>query len=217
MKAACSCVFYGCQMGNLFWTLIIVNLQVPEECPLSIAQLIDDCLENPPRERPSARQAYDIIKAALAPSQACPRAQEVRCRLTRTDRSALDLDESNVIPPEGEIGGWSDPLSVCSCLSDNDKASLCPLHGNMSRQKASCGQQSDCLASIIWMEVVPCLYVPTKGLRGACMCAGARGGCPRGSSAALPGDAKQVRSAAEHAVAQEPWAARGAHSYHGAV
>ena len=52
-------------------------MQVPEEWPLDIAQLIDDCLENPPRERPSARQAYDIIKAALAPSQAPPPAQEV--------------------------------------------------------------------------------------------------------------------------------------------
>ncbi len=50
---------------------------MPEECPLSIAQLIDDCLENPPKERPSARQAYDIIKAALAPMQAPHRAQEV--------------------------------------------------------------------------------------------------------------------------------------------
>ncbi|CAL5224202.1 g6845 [Coccomyxa viridis] len=52
------------------------TLKVPEECPLSIAQLIDDCLENPPKERPSARQAYDIIKAALAPMQAPHRAQE---------------------------------------------------------------------------------------------------------------------------------------------
>ena len=40
---------------------------MPEECPRGhVAQLIDDCLENPPRERPSARQAYDIIKR-------CPR------------------------------------------------------------------------------------------------------------------------------------------------
>ena len=55
-------------------------LQVPEECPLTVAQLIDDCLENPARERPSARQAYDIIKAALAPSQAPPSRQLVPFR-----------------------------------------------------------------------------------------------------------------------------------------
>ena len=53
--------------------------QVPEECPLAIAQLIDDCLENPPRERPSARQAHDIIKAALVPAPSSPPPpQEVR-------------------------------------------------------------------------------------------------------------------------------------------
>ena len=60
-------------------------MQVPEECPLCIAQLIDDCLENPPRERPSARQAYDIIKTALAPLQALPPAQEVCFTHTVTD------------------------------------------------------------------------------------------------------------------------------------
>lgn len=59
-------------------------MQVPEECPLAIAQLIDDCLENPPKERPSARQAYDIIKAALTPSHSPPLAQEVRLYASRT-------------------------------------------------------------------------------------------------------------------------------------
>lgn len=55
----------------------MASLQVPEECPLAIAQLIDDCLENPPRERPTARQAYDIIKQTLIPLPRAP-AQEVR-------------------------------------------------------------------------------------------------------------------------------------------
>ena len=37
-------------------------LQVPEECPASVVQLIEDCMEKPPEGRPTARQAYDIIK-----------------------------------------------------------------------------------------------------------------------------------------------------------
>ena len=53
--------------------------QVPEECPLAIAQLIDDCLENPPRDRPSARQAYDIIKAALVPAPSSPPSSQEVC------------------------------------------------------------------------------------------------------------------------------------------
>ena len=49
---------------------------------MAIAQLIDDCLENPPKERPTARQAHDIIKRCLT---SLPRSQpqEVRTLLER--------------------------------------------------------------------------------------------------------------------------------------
>lgn len=40
--------------------------QVPEECPAAIAKLIEDCMERPPHERPSARQAYDVIRGTSA-------------------------------------------------------------------------------------------------------------------------------------------------------
>ena len=44
---------------------------------MAIAQLIDDCLENPPKERPTARQAHDIIKRCLT-SLPSSSPQEVR-------------------------------------------------------------------------------------------------------------------------------------------
>ncbi len=44
---------------------------------MAIAQLIDDCLENPPKERPTARQAHDIIKRCLTSLPSSP-PQEVR-------------------------------------------------------------------------------------------------------------------------------------------
>ncbi|BDA46937.1 probable mitogen-activated protein kinase kinase kinase 20 at C-terminar half [Coccomyxa sp. Obi] len=44
------------------------RLQVPEECPASIAELIDDCLERPPEDRPSAREAFEVIKKSMSPA-----------------------------------------------------------------------------------------------------------------------------------------------------
>ena len=44
---------------------------------MAIAQLIDDCLENPPKERPTARQAHDIIKGCLTSLPTSP-PQQVR-------------------------------------------------------------------------------------------------------------------------------------------
>lgn len=45
--------------------------QVPEECPAGIERLIDDCMEKPPEERPSAREAFQVIKHHLSPCQVC--------------------------------------------------------------------------------------------------------------------------------------------------
>ena len=40
--------------------------RVPEECPQEIADLVQQCKAVDPRQRPSARQAFDIIKANFA-------------------------------------------------------------------------------------------------------------------------------------------------------
>ena len=55
----------GCGPVDLTKPLLL-RRQVPEECPAAIAQLIQDCMGRPPDERPSARQAYDIIRSASA-------------------------------------------------------------------------------------------------------------------------------------------------------
>ena len=39
------------------------NLEVPQECPAEINDLINSCLEEDPNNRPSAREAYDILKS----------------------------------------------------------------------------------------------------------------------------------------------------------
>ncbi|CAL8471556.1 g11098 [Coccomyxa elongata] len=44
------------------------RVQVPAECPASIAELIDDCLERPPEDRPSAREAFEVIKKSMSPA-----------------------------------------------------------------------------------------------------------------------------------------------------
>ena len=38
------------------------NLQVPQECPAEINDLINACLSEDPINRPSAREAYDVLK-----------------------------------------------------------------------------------------------------------------------------------------------------------
>ncbi len=43
------------------------SAQVPEECPESIAELIDECLERPPEDRPSAKEAFEVIKNSMSP------------------------------------------------------------------------------------------------------------------------------------------------------
>jgi hypothetical protein len=59
--------------GVIMWELVTVQapsrgnlrtLRVPEECPMDIAKLIQDCLEaNNPSARPSATDIYDRIMA----------------------------------------------------------------------------------------------------------------------------------------------------------
>ena len=57
--------FYPCP-----YTVIPRAPQVPEECPASVVQLIEDCMEKPPEGRPTARQAYDIIKECFSSPEA---------------------------------------------------------------------------------------------------------------------------------------------------
>ncbi|KAK9829623.1 hypothetical protein WJX72_006940 [[Myrmecia] bisecta] len=40
------------------------GVKVPEECPVAIAQLIDDCLELDPANRPTARELFDRLRDA---------------------------------------------------------------------------------------------------------------------------------------------------------
>lgn len=46
-------------------------MQAPEECPAEIEQLIDSCLATDPKDRPTAKQAFDII-SACSPHLAAP-------------------------------------------------------------------------------------------------------------------------------------------------
>ena len=46
-------------------------MQAPEECPAEIEQLIDLCLATDPTDRPTAKQAFDII-SACSPHLAAP-------------------------------------------------------------------------------------------------------------------------------------------------
>ena len=46
-------------------------MQAPEECPAEIEQLIDLCLATDPKDRPTAKQAFDVI-SACSPHLAAP-------------------------------------------------------------------------------------------------------------------------------------------------
>lgn len=39
------------------------DLKVPQECPAQVNDLINKCLAEDPVDRPSAREAYDVLKA----------------------------------------------------------------------------------------------------------------------------------------------------------
>lgn len=43
-------------------------MQVPLECPFEVEQLIDMCLATDPSERPTAKQAFDIISSCATPA-----------------------------------------------------------------------------------------------------------------------------------------------------
>ena len=45
-----------------------VHAQVPQECPLQVEQLIDLCLATDPADRPTAKQAFDIISSCSSPA-----------------------------------------------------------------------------------------------------------------------------------------------------
>lgn len=45
-----------------------VRAQVPQECPLQVEQLIDLCLATDPADRPTAKQAFDIISTCSSPA-----------------------------------------------------------------------------------------------------------------------------------------------------
>ncbi|DBB04569.1 hypothetical protein WJX77_008736 [Trebouxia sp. C0004] len=66
--------------GVILWELITTEvprrgrlraIKAPEECPAEIEQLIDLCLATDPRDRPTAKQAFDII-SACSPHLAAP-------------------------------------------------------------------------------------------------------------------------------------------------
>jgi len=42
------------------------DINVPEECPQAISDLIDACMQPRPEDRPSAKQVFDILKAQEA-------------------------------------------------------------------------------------------------------------------------------------------------------
>ena len=44
---------------------LIILVQVPEECPQAIADLVDTCLNESPAARPTAQQIFDIISSTL--------------------------------------------------------------------------------------------------------------------------------------------------------
>ncbi|KAK9811452.1 hypothetical protein WJX72_004105 [[Myrmecia] bisecta] len=67
-------------LGVIIWELVtdevpqrgqLRRVRVPEECPASIAKLIDDCLEIDPEMRPSAKELFYRIRDAYKESGAC--------------------------------------------------------------------------------------------------------------------------------------------------
>ena len=50
------------QVQHASFTVLALPMQVPEECPVEIRDLIEDCTEKPPAERPTANQAFHRIK-----------------------------------------------------------------------------------------------------------------------------------------------------------
>ncbi|KAA6422516.1 MAG: cytochrome P450 [Trebouxia sp. A1-2] len=66
--------------GVILWELITTEvprrgrlrgIKAPEECPAEIEQLIDLCLATDPKDRPTAKQAFDVI-SACSPHLAAP-------------------------------------------------------------------------------------------------------------------------------------------------
>jgi serine/threonine protein kinase len=69
---ACWCGRAVCSFGVLCWEIVTAQfpkrgqlrgVRVPEECPAEVEALIRCCLEIDPNKRPTARQAFDVLRA----------------------------------------------------------------------------------------------------------------------------------------------------------
>jgi serine/threonine protein kinase len=101
--------------------------QVPEECPPAIAELIEHCMERPPDGRPSAREAYDVIRDAIAAQTPCqvhlPRSRPQHISRAETFPRG-DLEHVQKSPCMHALTGkacWSQnssPVPPCSSAQD---------------------------------------------------------------------------------------------------
>lgn len=121
--------------------------RVPEECPQEIADLVQQCKAVDPRQRPSARQAFDIIKANFAKkrlhifSSACTAVKFIRdlslqafnlcvtlpeCATSLPTRSTKHLGQERAVP-QPDSSHMCRPLPASRLLSQStslDSATL---------------------------------------------------------------------------------------------
>lgn len=69
------------------WCMVCRDLKVPEDCPEAISQLIDQCLEAKPHDRPSIREVFNVLKA----HQTIP-SRETSNDLRKTSGSSLSQE-----------------------------------------------------------------------------------------------------------------------------
>lgn len=73
--------------------------QVPQECPLEVEQLIDMCLATDPADRPTAKQAFDIISSCSSP------AGTAQAQTQKEPASQADADAKSHAGPQQQQHG----------------------------------------------------------------------------------------------------------------
>ena len=93
LRRCCPVLRYAAAIG-----VAAAAVQVPEECPAEVEQLIDLCLATDPADRPTAKQAFDIISTCSPPLAApdpAPRQQAATSAATWMQAPAVQSADRN--------------------------------------------------------------------------------------------------------------------------
>ena len=144
-KIIASCgISLACSLGSSMQQMMMSKpwcVQVPEECPAEIEQLIDMCLATEPADRPTAKQAFDIISSCSSHLPAVAPPPPTPIPLQQAAASADNPESCVEMPAVETVDTGGIPMGS---LDDQSRQSLSHCRQSFSQQSsaASCRDHS---------------------------------------------------------------------------